>query len=1253
MMLVLGSATVVSAQEVLQDSIVGEKTLTNDRTWLLRGFVYVVDGATLTIEPGTIIFGEKSSKGTLIVERGGRLIARGEAENPIVFTSEMPPGQRAHGDWGGIAICGRGPVNTASGDGQIEGGPRSRYGGNQPADNSGVLKYVRIEFPGIALSPNNEINGLTFGGVGSGTEIDHVQVSFSGDDSFEWFGGTVSAKYLIAHRGVDDDWDTDFGWNGNLQFGVSLRDPQVADVSGSNGIESDNNNVPNTAEPRTAPTFSNMTIIGPLRNTSDQVNPLFRVGAHLRRNTLQSIYNSVIMGWPTGGILLDQTGVTGAATSGALQVRNTVIAGVIDPYVRTNVAGYDAIGWFTTPAYSNGSTANVNQLQLVDPYNLTKPNFVLAPLSPLVNGASFTATRLQKPFFTQTNNIGAFNSNTDWTMGWANFNPQTTVYAPQVTAGVTNVVFANTSVGATRDSAIVVVRNTGGAAFTVTQFVSNDPTRFMIVGTEPSFLVPANGSKTVTVRFAPNDSVTRTAQITFMAEGQQYTINLQGKGIQEEPKITVETGTKLNFAFVRVNESVQDRVIVANTGNVNVSLSNITISGDDASAFTFVSGSDNVDIASKAKHTIWIRFSPTEARDYSAALSFSHNAAGGSTTIPLTGKGIVVYGQDVLKDSIVTNVTLTNDRVWLLRGFVYVVAGAVLNIEPGTVIFGEKSTKGTLIIERGGRINAQGTAELPIVFTSQMPPGQRAPGDWGGVIIAGRAPINLAAGEAQVEGGPRSKYGGTDPNDNSGVFSYVRIEYPGIALSPNNEVNGLTMAAVGSQTKIDHVQVAFSGDDAFEWFGGAVNATHLIANRAVDDDWDSDFGWNGRVQFAVSQRDPQLADISSSNGFESDNNNIPNTATPRTAPRFSNMTVVGPLAELTTQINPLYRNGAHIRRNSLMSLHNSVIMGWPGGILLDQTGVVEAAQAGDLKIRNNVIAGATAGKELATNVQGFDPLAWFNTAAYANSVVTLNAGVGITNAFDLTNPNFTPATGSILLNGASFEGLTNFETVTYRGAFGASRWDSLWANWNSGATEYVAKPEYSLQEIVFNNVAIQTTATKSVTITNNGEVPLSVTGAQIAGSNTFALVGPQQFVVAQGASHEVEISFSPTVLAQQTGTLTLTFGDNASPKVISLIGNAVGSVKTSTEAKGITLKQNIPNPFTNSTEIAFNMEHGGFVTLQVVDVTGRVVSTLHNSNLTGGDHSFTFDAQNLPVGTYFYHLNVDGISLVRTMIVAR
>src|SRR3990170_7390863 len=225
-LLVMGGMT--SAQDIiLTGDITSNTTLTANNTYLLRDIVRVQSGATLTIEPGTVIYGENSTQGSLVVKPGGKILAEGTANNPIVFTSEFnKPGstqEPTYGDWGGIILLGNAPINVPGGTASIE-GPGDSYGGTNPDDNSGVMKYVRIEYPGIAYSLNNEINGLTFGGVGRGTTIDYIQVSYSGDDSYEWFGGTVNCKHLIAYRGWDDEFDTDFGFEGKLQYLVGLRD---------------------------------------------------------------------------------------------------------------------------------------------------------------------------------------------------------------------------------------------------------------------------------------------------------------------------------------------------------------------------------------------------------------------------------------------------------------------------------------------------------------------------------------------------------------------------------------------------------------------------------------------------------------------------------------------------------------------------------------------------------------------------------------------------------------------------------------------------------------------------------------------------------------------------------------------------------------------------------------------------------------------------------------------------------------------
>ena len=458
----------------VQGEIKTNTTWTAGNKYLLKGYVYVRSGTTVTIEAGTVIKGDKDTKGALIVEPGAKLLAIGTAAKPIIFTSNQPKGSRNYGDWGGVILCGNAPVNTLVGTTRpvIEGGPTTTYGGTDVADNSGVMQYVRIEFGGVAFSPNNEVNGLTLCAVGNGTTLDHIQVSYSGDDSYEWFGGTVNAKYLVAHRGFDDDFDTDNGFSGKVQFAVSLRDPLAADQSGSKGFESDNDASNSDNLPKTSPTFSNVTLIGPLANPAGagSISSQYVAGVHIRRNSSLSLFNSVVAGWPAG-ILIDGTKAATNVANEGLRIKNTIVAGIptgsnskggqkeiiyisgsggAGSLTPTNTMATDSsafgnlvgpLSWLYASANANKRYTTSDAVRLLNPFNLTSPSFLPSSTSPIVYSstpgkpgvpASFTDAKVSDPFFTSVNYIGAFAGTgataDNWMAGWTNFDPQNTDY---------------------------------------------------------------------------------------------------------------------------------------------------------------------------------------------------------------------------------------------------------------------------------------------------------------------------------------------------------------------------------------------------------------------------------------------------------------------------------------------------------------------------------------------------------------------------------------------------------------------------------------------------------------------------------------------------------------------------------------------------------------------------------------------------------------------------------------------------------
>lgn len=442
------------------------------------------------------------------------------------------------------------------------------------------------------------------------------------------------------------------------------------------------------------------------------------------------------------------------------------------------------------------------------------------------------------------------------------------------------------------------------------------------------------------------------------------------------------------------------------------------------------------------------------------------------------------------------NVTWTKDKIYRLKSFVRVgeeaVAGTitkvgVLTIQAGTTIIGDINTKGTLVVQRGSKLIAEGTAAEPIVFTSGQAVGARNPGDWGGVVLCGKA-VNNQGANIELEGAYKGFHGGTANDDNSGVLKYVRIEYAGVPIIPNAEINSLTMGSVGSGTKLEYIQASYGLDDSFEWFGGTVDAKYLIAYKGTDDDFDCDFGWSGTVQFALGYRDGNLADGSGSNGFEVDNDANGSANTPFTAPTFANVSIIGPRGSNTSYVDLNFQNGAQLRRNNKIKIYNTFITGYPTGLYIDsQKGSAKAnALAGDLVTKNVVIAGTASHGTGGfgggnTNIYGLGvaisdveqlaksstsasiligtetPTVWFKAIA-GNKVLTTTANTGISsNLWAVSGrPTFTlTAGGSESLIGTALPTLTGTTATDYVGAFKDTDWTATWAEFAPNTVLYL------------------------------------------------------------------------------------------------------------------------------------------------------------------------------------------------------
>ncbi|MBL8151081.1 MAG: hypothetical protein JNN15_14230 [Blastocatellia bacterium] len=395
----------------LRGEITQNTRLTSNNRYLLDGVVFVRRGAKLRIQPGTQIFAGPRS--ALVIDRGAQIIAKGRANNPIIFTSAQDPGNRRRGDWGGIIINGFAPINNGDSNGEADGeGNTGKYGGRVPDDNSGTMRFCRVEFAGFAFSPTNELNGLALQGVGNKTVIENIQVTEAGDDAIEFFGGTVNVKRLLLFGSMDDAFDWTGGWVGKAQF-VLIR--QDGNIEANNGIEADNDAINNDLLPRSAPIIYNMTIVGdPDTRTATSIGMLLRVG------TAGTLRNIIVQGYKDVAVRIKDDSTLAQYNSGALSLENIIF--------------FDNRRGVTQFQRNDGSDAGdlSNRMrnilftdpQLVDATSKNAPSFRPRPGSPAIDPANVAATPANDSFFERVNFVGGVGTTdaTDFTVGgWVSF----------------------------------------------------------------------------------------------------------------------------------------------------------------------------------------------------------------------------------------------------------------------------------------------------------------------------------------------------------------------------------------------------------------------------------------------------------------------------------------------------------------------------------------------------------------------------------------------------------------------------------------------------------------------------------------------------------------------------------------------------------------------------------------------------------------------------------------------------------------
>lgn len=847
----LTSATVTTTN----DRIV----LGNDVVWELDGAVIVggdkTDSVTLEIPAGTKIIGGSGSY--LVISRDSQIEANGTKDEPIVFTSqESALGQEGEaGQWGGLVLLGNAPVNSCPDldncDAAFEVGSHN-YGGNNDDDSSGSLQYVRVEFGGFKINDTQEMNGISFGGVGSGTVVENIQVHLNNDDGVEFWGGSVSISNVVLTENFDDSLDWTNGWTGSAQH-VYIRQ---ADNGSNRGIEADSNSDA-TATPQSNPAIANVTIEvanGTNSGGDDAEGVLFRKG------TGASVYNMLIKGDVNSGECLeindDNTVVS--TQDGNLTVNNSLID-CAEPFKNASAdvdegrtMDLDVEAWYL------GQTGN-----LVGASDLTDyiPNSSSVALTGGATQLSNTDARLEDADY-----IGAFDGTTDWTEGWT------------------------TDIHTDTDTPVSVQLPT----------LTSCP-----VGTT---------SESVTPGIYKDDSVT---------------------------------------------------LVCTLEGNVTTDMTLL---------------------------------------------------AGENVMYKLDGGAVVVGGD--------------NEN------------STTLAIQAGAQVF---STDDSYIaVSRGSKIMAKGTETNPITFTSEEDviagaTGER--GQWGGLVLLGNGLTNKCPDHTDCDVAFEVgdfPYGGNDNTDNSGQLSYVVVKFAGFKVNDTQEMNGISFAAVGSGTQVDHIQVHANGDDGVEFWGGAVNLKYVYLTENFDDSLDWTNGWTGKAQFVYITHE----DGSANRGIEGDSHKGTGE-TPVSMPTLSNVTIL-PGTDIA---NGSGDNGEGIllRVATAASLNNVLVQGRKGSTSETESGEcleldgefteLDDNVTNDLLTINHSVIDCNESLKYSGTSTTFDITTWF-TGQTGNST----AAVSITDGMPESTDTVLLGTGLDMSVNDSF-----FEATDYIGAFdGSTDWRAGW-----------------------------------------------------------------------------------------------------------------------------------------------------------------------------------------------------------------
>ena len=850
--------------DVLTGSLTSDLSLDAGVTYFLEGTYSVESGATLTIPAGTSIVADlevgEATSTYIVVQQGGAIDVQGTASNPVVFTSST----ETPGSWGGLVMAGF--ASTTEGvDATAEVG-QINYGGTDDADSSGNIDYLIINYAGAQINPESQFNGLSLYAVGSGTTIDNVAILNGTDDGVEFFGGTVSASNFYLENNEDDAVDWTEGWNG------TLTDAYVLHTAGfSTAVEADGANG--------NPTLANFTAVSTVGGTALQFKKAsgatitglsltgYATSVELANPDQGSFANILIDGVaadPNNSYLADATvDVSQFSWANGSNVETQVLTGQLDAdltldanveYFLSNTFSVESGATLTIPAGTK-ITADLAVGEATSTYIVVQQG-----------GAIDVQGTASEPVI--------FTSTTETPGSWGGL----------VMAG-----FASTTEGVDATAEVGQI-NYGGED----DADSSGNIDYLIINYAGAQINPEsqfNGLSLYAV--GSGTTIDNVAILNGTDDGVEFfggTVSASNFYLENNEDDAVDwtegwNGTLTNASVVHT--AAFSTAVEADGANGNPTLTNFTAVstvGGTALQFKKASGATITGL-SLSGYTTSVELANPDQGSFDNILIDGVAADPANTYLadPTVDSSLFDWVPNkttittkVLTGSITEDLTLDSQVAYFLSNTFSVESGATLTIPAGTSITADltvgEATSTYIVVQQGGAIDVQGTANNPVVMTSST----QTPGSWGGLVIAGFASTTEGV-DATAEVG-QINYGGTDDADSSGNIDYLIINYAGAQINPESQFNGLSLYAVGSGTTIDNVAILNGTDDGVEFFGGTVSASNFYLENNEDDAVDWTEGWNGTLTNAYV-----VHDVAFSTAVEADGANGNPTLTNFTA----------------------------------------------------------------------------------------------------------------------------------------------------------------------------------------------------------------------------------------------------------------------------------------------------------------------------------------------------------------------------------